>query len=248
MSDRDDKLYDGSDDGHYPWQDVDSDVNSDDEESLTWREVQDDEIEMEELIGKFQTIIGELQAIKEKRYENGMDYFVPQQKSYLDVMFRSMESEAKSFHSKWLETFKSEVHDNITNDHNIMRTDLCKTFENKIKTIIHDAELEFSKEPGLLGQLHPILKGTLGVIAAILTLGMLPLGMHIAKETGHLNHGYVDTFFKETPQADVMKNAFIKAGIKKGLLGDSTNQDDSSKGLLDEIKEKTNPKPPDRVS
>lgn len=234
MSDRDDvELNDESDEDYDTWRDVESD---------------DESNSMDQLIGKFKTIIGELQTIKEKKYENGIDYFVPQQKSYLNAMFSSMELAADSFHSKWLGTFELEVHDNITNDHNTMRTDLCNTFENDIKTIIHKAELEFAKEPGLLGQLHPIIKGALGVIAAILTLGMLPLGMHIAKETGHLNHGYVDTFFKETPQADVMKNAFNKAGIKKDLLGDSTNQDDSSKGLLDEIKEKTNPKPPGRVS
>lgn len=126
-----------------------------------------------------------------------------------------------------------------TNPSDADRMVLAATFKTEIQAIIQNGEEKLQQEPGLLGKLHPIIKGILAVLATLVTgIVVLPIAMEMAKRTLFIRHGYVNTFFKARPEAELTERAFNQTRVKQQLLG-HTPSDET--GILDEIRELVKP-------
>lgn len=96
-----------------------------------------------------------------------------------------------------------------------------KQFQHTCYQAIEDAKTKFTKHPDIWGQLHPILKGILGVIAAITIIPAIIIQVKSPR-------GFIGTFF-ETPKTD----SLIKLeSFEKEVCGDN--------GVFDEMERATN--------
>lgn len=96
-----------------------------------------------------------------------------------------------------------------------------KQFQDTCYQAIEEAKTEFTKHPGIWDQLHPILKGILGVIAAITIIPAIIIQVKSPR-------GFIGTFF-EAPKA----NSLIKLELfEKEVCSDN--------GVFDEMERATN--------
>lgn len=102
--------------------------------------------------------------------------------------FEKVAVKASAFHTQ-LKTAQEDFEGNLTQQG-------LEQFSKKCTTAITDARGEFSKHRDVWHQLHPIIKGIIGVLATITIIPAVLVA--ISKQ------GYVNTFFK-TPKTDSAK-------------------------------------------
>ncbi len=103
------------------------------------------------------------------------------------------------------------------------------TFKTSCESAIKNAGSEFKNHRSSWGQLNPIVKGFLGVLAL---LTVLPAFIVAVAST----HGYRETFFGDPP-TDAAKKLQVFKDVVSGIKDDPAN-----KGLLDDIEKASKPR------